>query len=187
MAKTFMKSGGAFENPAQQTVFGGGGPVEVEPGFSTFGQGELSETILTQLAEILAAAGISRTTAFAAPGAGATPLVGPGLKEPMAEYTLKEWKVRVDCKEGDFNLQYYLVKYPGQRKKILMYNQRTREWKHWYPARNAVIGKNMPSHKMVTRLRRMLKRHKDDAATIMKLTDPLGYARKLGYKKYKRR
>lgn len=36
----------------------------------------------------------------------------------------------------------------------------------------AHIGKNMPSHKMLTRLRRNLKKHADDARTILKIVNP---------------
>lgn len=113
---------------------------------------------------------------------------GPGLYEPPAEVLVKEWKRRIDSKDGDYNLQYYLVKRPGRQYEIYMYSQRTRMWKHWYMPKPAVIGKNMPSHKMLTRLRRNLKRHKDDAKTILKLTDPTFMAKAQGtYRRRSRR
>lgn len=109
------------------------------------------------------------------PGIGApygVPFGGPGLKEPGGKYLLKEWKIRMDSKEGDFNLQFYLTINDRGTKRIFMYNQRTKGWKTWPMPRLAVIGKNMPSHQMITRLRRNLKRHTDDAVTILKLTSP---------------
>jgi len=100
------------------------------------------------------------------------PFTGPGLKEPGGKYLLKEWHIRVDCKEGDFDLQYYLTQNDRGTKRIFMYNQRTGAWKSWPMPRLAVIGKNMPRHQMITRLRRNLKRHTADAVTILKLTAP---------------
>ncbi|KKL87475.1 hypothetical protein LCGC14_1934330 [marine sediment metagenome] len=100
------------------------------------------------------------------------PFKGPGLKEPGGKYLLKEWHIRMDSKEGDFNLQFYLTINDRGTKRIYMYNQRTKGWKTWPMPRLAVIGKNMPSHQMITRLRRNLKRHSDDAVTILKLTAP---------------
>jgi len=115
------------------------------------------------------------------------PFEGPGLVEPSAKYLLKEWHIRMDCKEGDFDLQFYLTMTPSGRKRIFMYNTRTRAWKTWIPPKLAVIGKNMPTHRMVTRLRHNLKRHSDDAKTILKLTNPLAYAKSVGYRKYRKR
>lgn len=100
------------------------------------------------------------------------PFGGPGLKEPGGKYLLKEWHIRMDSKEGDFNLQFYLTINDRGTKRIFMYNQRTKGWKTWPMPRLAVIGKNMPSHQMITRLRRNLKRHTADAVTILKLTSP---------------
>jgi len=100
------------------------------------------------------------------------PFGGPGLKEPGGKYLLKEWHIRMDSKEGDFNLQFYLTINDRGTKRIFMYNQRTKAWKTWPMPRLAVIGKNMPSHQMITRLRRNLKRHTADAVTILKLTSP---------------
>ncbi|MBA7672898.1 hypothetical protein ES703_81085 [subsurface metagenome] len=100
------------------------------------------------------------------------PFGGPGLKEPGGKYLLKEWHIRMDSKEGDFNLQFYLTMNDRGTKRIFMYNQRTKAWKTWPMPRLAVIGKNMPSHQMITRLRRNLKRHTADAVTILKLTSP---------------
>ena len=99
---------------------------------------------------------------------------GPGLAEPPAQYVLKEWHVSYDWGR----LQYYLVQMPGQSRKIAMYNTRTKRWKVWVwrAPRLAVIGKNMPSHKMITRLRRNLKKHSADARTILKMTSPTSLA-----------
>lgn len=98
------------------------------------------------------------------------PFGGPGLAEPPAAYVLKEWHVNYDWGR----LQYYMVKMPGQSRKIAMYNTRTKKWKIWVfrTPRLAVIGKNMPSHKMITRLRRNLKKHTADARTILSMTSP---------------
>ena len=120
-----------------------------------------------------------------APGVGSIPLGGPGLAEPPAQWVVKEWHRRIDSRDGDFTLQYYLVKPPGRAYRILMYNTRTRAWKSWGMPRPAVIGKNMPSHKMLTRLRRNLSKHGADAKTILKITNPTAYAKQLGYKKYR--
>jgi len=100
------------------------------------------------------------------------PFGGPGLKEPGKPYLLKEWHIRMDSKEGDFDLQFYLTMNARGTKRIFMYNQRTKAWKTWPMPRLAVIGKNLPSHQMITRLRRNLKRHTADARTILKLVSP---------------
>ena len=98
------------------------------------------------------------------------PFGGPGLAEPPAEWVEKEWHVRYDWG----SLQYYLVRMPSGIKKIALYNTRTKKWKiwTWRAPRLAVIGKNMPSHKMITRLRRNLSKHSADAKTILKMTSP---------------
>jgi hypothetical protein len=103
--------------------------------------------------------------------AGGIPIGGPGLAEPSKEILLKEWHVSYDWGR----LQYYLVVKPGtNRRYIMMYNTRKKSWKVWAWRKPvlAVIGKNMPSHKMLTRLRRNLKRHTDDAKTLLKLVSP---------------
>lgn len=100
------------------------------------------------------------------------PFGGPGLKEPGGKYLLKEWHLRQDSKEGDFDLQFYLTQNDRGTKRVFMYNQRTKAWKSWPMPRLAVIGKNMPSHRMITRLRRNLKRQQADATTILKLVAP---------------
>jgi hypothetical protein len=116
------------------------------------------------------------------------PFGGPGLAEPGKPYLLKEWHIRMDSKEGDFSLQFYLTQTATGRKRIFMYNTRTQVWKTWVPPKLAVIGKNMPSHRMITRLRHNLKRHSDDAKTILKLTNPQYYLKTQGwYKRSKRR
>lgn len=98
------------------------------------------------------------------------PLGGPGLAEPPAAYVQKEWHVKYDWG----TLQYYLVKMPGQSRKIALYNTATKRWKVWTWRKPslAVIGKNMPSHKMIVRLRRNLGKQASDARTILKLTSP---------------
>lgn len=113
------------------------------------------------------------------------PFGGPGLAEPPASMLLKEWHVNYDWGR----LQYYLVQMPTRGRKIACYNTRTKRWKIWNfnPPHLAVIGKNMPSHKNLTRLRRNLKRHGADARTILKLVSPTGYAKQMGYRKYKKR
>jgi len=105
------------------------------------------------------------------------PFGGPGLAEPGKPYLLREWHIRFDSKDGDFECQYYLTMTPSGRRRIFMYNQRTKAWKSWVPARLAVIGKNMPSHRMVTRLRHMLSRQSKDCKTILKLVSPNSLAK----------
>jgi len=94
---------------------------------------------------------------------------GPGLAEPLQPYS--EWHVG--------NKQFYHMsqytqagKYSGA--KVAMYNKDTKKWKVWnLPKPNlAIIGKNMPSHRMLTRLRRNMKRQTADAKTILKITQP---------------
>lgn len=112
---------------------------------------------------------------------GGVELSGPGLPEPSPSQIIKQWTVHYDWGA----LQYYLVQTGVRSRKILMYNQRTKVWKAWRfnPPHLAVIGKNMPRHQMITRLRRNLRRHRADADTIMKLTSPTYVA----YKARKRR
>ena len=94
---------------------------------------------------------------------------GPGLPEPLAPYT--EWRAG--------NKQFYHVpQYTSTGKsagaKIAMYNRDTKRWKVWRLPKPhlAVIGKNMPRHQMIVRLRKNLMRHTADAKTILKLTSP---------------
>jgi len=99
-------------------------------------------------------------------------LGGPGLAEPGqgGQVLLKEWHVKYDWG----TLQYYLVQTGVRSRKIAMYNTKTKRWKVW-PWRAphlAVIGKNMPRHQMIVRLRKNLMRHSHDAKTILKLTNP---------------
>lgn len=118
-------------------------------------------------------------------GAGAptspVPLQGPGLAEPPPEAIIKEWHVNYDWG----TLQYYLVRTGTNRRYIMLYNTKTGKWKYWpwRTPRLAVIGKNMPSHKMVTRLRKNLSKHRADADTILKMTSPAYQA----FKQRKRR
>ncbi|MBA7676740.1 hypothetical protein ES703_84984 [subsurface metagenome] len=94
---------------------------------------------------------------------------GPGLPEPLQPYS--EWHIG--------NKQFYYVPQYNpsgsfKHAKIAMYNRDTKKWKTWTLPKPhlAVIGKNMPRHQMLTRLRRNLKRHTADAKTILKLTSP---------------
>jgi len=99
------------------------------------------------------------------------PIGGPGLAEPGAEILQKEWHVNYDWG----TLQYYLVVKPGtKRKYIMLYNTATKKWKAWpwHAPSLAVIGKNMPSHRMLTRLRRNLSKHSADARSLLKITSP---------------
>lgn len=98
-------------------------------------------------------------------------LGGPALKEPSKDVLIKEWHVSYPSTR----LQYYLVQKPGSKRRyIMMYNTAKKTWKTWAWRKPhlAVIGKNMPSHKMLTRLRRNLKRHQDDAKTLLRLVSP---------------
>lgn len=101
---------------------------------------------------------------------GGVTLGGPGLPEPAAQYLEKEWHVKYDWG----TLQYYMVKVPGQPRKILLYNTKTQLWKYWTWRKPslAVIGKNMPSHKMLVRLRRNLGKQSADAKSVLRLVSP---------------
>lgn len=110
-------------------------------------------------------------------------LGGPGLPEPgpgTGWNLLKEWHVNYDWGR----LQYYLIQKIGTRSAygnrwIALYNTRTKRWKawRWVPPKLAVIGKNMPRHQMLTRLRRNLSRHSADARTLLKITSPHSLAK----------
>lgn len=102
------------------------------------------------------------------------PFSGPGLKEPGGQYLLKEWHQRIDSPDGDYDLQYYLTVNGRGQKRVFMYSQRTKAWKTWPIRPNAIayISKKLPNHRMLTRLRRNLKRHQADAVTILKLVSP---------------
>jgi hypothetical protein len=102
------------------------------------------------------------------------PLSGPGLAEPPAAWIEKEWTTN----QGGTKCQFYLVRMPTGRKRIAMYNFRTNGWKSWavHKSTAAYIGKKLPSHKMLTRLRRNLKKHSSDARTILKITSPSSLA-----------
>lgn len=102
------------------------------------------------------------------------PIGGPGLAEPGKPYLIKEWHVTYPKGKA----QYYLVQratLSGKRQRfIMMYKTWDGTWDWWRLPKPhlAVIGKNMPSHKMLTRLRRNLSRHTGDAKTILKVTQP---------------
>lgn len=95
-------------------------------------------------------------------------LQGPGLKEPHPGLVSKHWTQRFDSPRGDVKVEYWIL-IDGRR---LSYNHKTGRYHLWRQPRMAVIGKNLPSHKQITRLRHNLKRHKDDAKTILQLTAP---------------
>jgi hypothetical protein len=112
---------------------------------------------------------------------------GPGLAEPLEPYTERH----VDINGG--RLQYYYMpqytktgKYAGM--KIAMYNTVTKKWKVWRLPKPslAIIGKNMPRHQMLTRLRKNLSRHRTDAKTILKFTSPKDYMTLTGHTVIKR-
>jgi len=102
------------------------------------------------------------------------PLGGPGLAEPPAAWIEKEWTTV----QGGTKCQYYLVRMPTGPRRVVMYNFRTKRYKSW-PLRKssaAYIGKKLPSHKMIVRLRRNLGKHSADARTILKITSPASLA-----------
>jgi len=103
---------------------------------------------------------------------------GPGLAEPLQPYS--EWHIG--------NKQFYHMsrytaagKYAGA--KVAMYNKDTGKCKVWSLPKPhlAIIGKNMPSHRMLTRLSRNMKRHTADAKTVLKITSPHSLAGRGGY------
>ncbi|MCK5644776.1 MAG: hypothetical protein KAJ19_28510 [Gammaproteobacteria bacterium] len=110
---------------------------------------------------------------------------GPGLPEPTAPYT--EWRAG--------NKQFYYIRVDSPttgkflRAKVAMYNRDTGKWKVWTLPKPhlAVIGKNAPSHRMLTRLRHNLRRHTADAKTILQVSSPAYYAKMSGYHKHHRR
>lgn len=107
---------------------------------------------------------------------GGVPFGGPGLAEPPSRMVLKEWQAN--------GSQFYQL----TNGKIAVYSRSKRRWKVYRPQKLAVIGKKMPSHRMVTRLRRNLKRHSADARTILQITSPksLRAARRhYGYRRHK--
>lgn len=117
------------------------------------------------------------------------PIGGPGLAEPGKPYLLKEWHITYPKGRA----QYYLVQRAtlGGRKQrfIMMYKTWDGTWDWWRMPKPtlAIIGKRLPSHKQLTRLKRNLARHAADAKTILKITNPTAYVRQLGYKKPRRR
>lgn len=108
---------------------------------------------------------------------------GPGLPEPTAPY--KEW--HVGNKQFYYVPQYSPTTGKFTRAKVAMYNKDTKLWKVWTLPKPhlAVIGKNRPSHRMLTRLRQNLRRHVADSKTILQVASPAYYAKTHGY--YKRR
>jgi len=100
---------------------------------------------------------------------GNIPLGGPGLAEPPAQYVIKEWSR--DTAAG--RVQYYRVQMPNMKKPVTLgYYTKYRKWVRFKAPHLAVIGKGLPSHRQLTRLRRNLVRHSADARTILKITSP---------------
>jgi len=112
------------------------------------------------------------------------PLGGPGLAEPPAAWIEKEWTTV----QGGTKCQYYLVRTPTGPRRVVMYNFRTKRYKSW-PIRKssaAYIGKKLPSHKMIVRLRRNLGKHTADAKTILKITSPGSLATSSSHRRHRR-
>lgn len=112
---------------------------------------------------------------------------GPGLSEPKVPY--KEWHQQLG--DGSNRIQYYYVTQAAMGKtgkggRIFAYNTKTKQWKTWRlkPPYVAHIGKNMPSHKQITRLRRNLSKQSADARTILRITSPTSLK---GYYKTRKR
>jgi len=108
-------------------------------------------------------------------------LGGPGMAEPSNVPIVAEWA------SPDGRFRYYRVQMPNGKTKTVGVYLATGKWWVIRPPRLAVIGKNMPRHQMITRLRRNLKRHTADAKTILQVTSPAYYAKMHGYRKYGRR
>jgi len=109
------------------------------------------------------------------------PLGGPGAAEPPAAWIEKEWQVSYNWG----HLNYYMLRLPNGTRRIAMRHGVTGKWKSWVwrAPHLAVIGKNMPSHKQLTRLKRNLKRHTADARTILQIASPASFAKVQGYRK----
>lgn len=104
---------------------------------------------------------------------GRIQLGGPGLAEPDARYVIKEWAR--DTAAG--RVQYYRVQQPGMKKPVTVgYYVNFKRWVQFKAPHLAVIGKKLPSHKQLTRLKRNLVRHAADARTILKITSPASLA-----------
>lgn len=172
---TALATGGV--GGALSTLSGVGGTIGTIAGIAGLGYGALQALGLGEGGGLFGNNLLGGDTSYMS----GIPLGGPGLAEPPAEWVEKEWHVNYD----GFKLQYYLVRMPSGRRKIALYNSRTGKWKAWAwrTPRLAVIGKNMPSHKQIVRLRKNLAKHRADAETMLKLTSPQFAA----YKSRKRR
>jgi len=93
------------------------------------------------------------------------PFGGPGLPEPLLPY--KEWHITTN----GTTLQFYRVS-TERGTKMFCYNTKTKKWTTWRPQKMAVIGKNMPGHRTLFRLRHYLAKQSADAKTILKITSP---------------
>jgi len=98
------------------------------------------------------------------------PLGGPGLKEPPAGAVV--WQKVINVRGPDFATSYNLYRLTWNGKTIMASYSDKNGWHAWRPAKNAVIGKNMPSHRTMTRLVRFLKRQVKDASTILDIAAP---------------
>lgn len=100
---------------------------------------------------------------------GNIPLGGPGLAEPPAQYVIKEWSRETAAGK----VQYYRVQMPNMKKPVTLgYYTKFKRWVKFKAPHLAVIGKKLPSHRQLTRLKRNLVRHAADARTILKITSP---------------
>jgi hypothetical protein len=100
---------------------------------------------------------------------GNIPLGGPGLAEPPAQYVIKEWSRNTAAGK----VQYYRVQMPNMKKPVTLgYYTAYRRWVKFKAPHLAIIGKGLPSHKQLTRLRHNLSRHSADARTILKIVSP---------------
>lgn len=95
---------------------------------------------------------------------GGVTLSGPGVPEPSPSITEAHWKDRL-------GRHYYRVRVNGRRK-TLTYDPSSNRWWVIKKPYLAVIGKNMPRHKTIVRLRKLLSKQSADARTILRITSP---------------
>jgi len=81
------------------------------------------------------------------------PVGGPGMPEPSKFMIAKEWTIRMDSKEGDFNMHFFRL-IDGR---VMSHNTRTKIWKIWRPKKHIVISAN-PRVKTLGKLARLNKR-----------------------------
>lgn len=122
--------------------------------------------------QVMSNGGNGGTTSLV-PQIGGIPLVGPGVKEPPAYMVEKQWAT-YHGPGGNIKVEHYLVN-TGRGKKILhitVTGPNAGRYKVSTITKPAVITKKLPSHRTIVRLRNYLKRHKDDARTILQITSP---------------